>query len=84
MEPIGLTLKHEGFGRMGELMVLHECRGCGKLSINRIARDDDEHELMCVFEQSLGISAERRSQLLRRDIDLIGDVQEVRRQLFGG
>jgi len=83
MEPIGLTLKHEGFGRVGELMLVHRCHGCGKLSINRIARDDPEDMLMQIFEQSLGLAAAERARYARRDIDLLDEPTEIRRQLYG-
>ncbi len=41
MQLIGLTFKHEGvdkYGkvRQGELMIVHECTGCKKFSINPI------------------------------------------------
>ncbi len=80
MRPIGLTLKHEGFGRVGELMLVHECQGCGKLSINRIARDDYEDEILNVFEQSLRLDP---AQFARRDIELLDEPEEIRRQLYG-
>jgi hypothetical protein len=35
MEPIGLTFKKDG-----ELMIIHKCLSCQKLSNNRIAGDD--------------------------------------------
>lgn len=80
MQPIGLTLKHEGFGRVGELMLVHECRGCDKLSINRIARDDYEDEILSVFEQSLKLNPER---FTRQDIELLDESDEIHRQLYG-
>lgn len=80
MRPIGLTLKHEGFGRVGELMLVHECQGCDKLSINRIARDDYEDEILSVFEQSLKLNPERFSQ---QDIELLDEPDEIHRQLYG-
>lgn len=83
MEPIGLTLKHEGFGRMGELMLVHKCHGCGKLSINRIARDDLEHILLHIFEQSLLLDDHYRERLARRGIDLMDNSSEIHRQLYG-
>ena len=52
MEPIGLTFKHEGLSRIGELMLIHYCHGCGKLSINRIAADDMVEEVYGVYYQS--------------------------------
>lgn len=35
MEPKGLRFKHDG-----ELMIVHQCLSCGKISNNRIAGDD--------------------------------------------
>ena len=46
MKPIGLTLKDI----RGELMVVHLCLNCGKLSINRIAGDDNPHSLLSLLE----------------------------------
>jgi len=83
MRPICLTLKHEGFGRVGELMLVHECCSCGKLSINRIARDDFEDEVMHIFEQSHELDSRMRQQLEQEAIEPLDDVGEVRRQLFG-
>jgi hypothetical protein len=83
MRPIGLTLKHDGHGRVGELMLVHECCGCGKLSINRIARDDFETRILEIFEQSRALSSQMQGTLQHEDIDLLNDVDEVQRQLFG-
>ncbi|HEU4715895.1 MAG TPA: RNHCP domain-containing protein [Candidatus Saccharimonadales bacterium] len=84
MKPIGLTFKHEGMRRQGELMFVHECMGCGKLSINRIARDDDNDGVVGIFESS---KYDRRlARLLQgAGIHLLdaGDEEEVRLQLFG-
>jgi len=52
MIPLGLTFKQEGYGRQGELMLIHLCTVCQKLSINRIASDDITDEIIDVFEQS--------------------------------
>ena len=46
MEPIGLTFKYEGYGRQGELMLIHQCAECSHLSINRIAADDSNEEIL--------------------------------------
>jgi hypothetical protein len=61
-------------------MLVHECQGCDKLSINRIARDDYEDEILDVFEQSLRLSPK---QFARQGIDLLDEPEEIRRQLFG-
>jgi DNA-directed RNA polymerase subunit RPC12/RpoP len=45
MQPVGLTLKQirkkYGSPAGGELMLIHLCVECGRVSINRIAADDD-------------------------------------------
>lgn len=54
MMPVGLTLKNSrdkyAHKHQGELMLVHRCLGCGDLSINRIAADDDPEKLMAVLE----------------------------------
>jgi hypothetical protein len=86
MKPIGLTFKHEGYNRIGEIMLIHLCSVCGKLSINRIARDDPEYKILEIFYASSQLGNQAR-QMLRTDrIHLLteADEQQVRRQLFGG
>jgi hypothetical protein len=83
MEPIGLTLKHEGFGRVGELMLVHECRSCSKLSINRIARDDYDGEILNIFEQSRKIDQSQLTHMAREGIELLDEADEICRQLYG-
>lgn len=85
MEPIGLTFKHEGYNRIGEIMLIHLCSSCQKISINRIARDDPESKILEVFKQSFILSDEIKSRLMRNDIYLLtqADNEELRVQLFG-
>lgn len=85
MEPVGLTFKHEGYGRVGEIMVVHLCLGCKKISINRVARDDPEHMILAVFTNSLRLNTAQRRYFAERGIDLLGekDAQALRIQLFG-
>jgi hypothetical protein len=56
MQPVGLTLKQArkkyAWGQAGELMLIHQCTDCGKLSLNRIAADDDAGIILAVFEHS--------------------------------
>lgn len=89
MHPIGLTFKREGvdkYGkiRQGELMIIHRCEKCGKISINRIAGDDGSKEILNLFEKSKEDSKLRESLLLK-DIKLLeeSDREEVKDQLFG-
>lgn len=88
MEPIGLTVKATrkkyGPGR-GELMLVHACIECGKVSINRIAADDHPGTILAVFEGSSRLDASTRTRLeaggIRALTSLDGEV--VQAQLFG-
>lgn len=89
MQPIGLTLKatHKKYGpaRSGELMLIHQCLGCGKLSINRIAADDNPGKLLEVFRGSFDLDEQMKEQLAGSEIELLlpEDRQIVTDQLFG-
>lgn len=84
MKPIALTFKHEGAGRQGEIMLVHECTWCGIVSINRIASDDDSAIILSIFNKSaldhtlLGVLAKQGIVMLGRE-----DMTEVNTQLFG-
>lgn len=75
MEPIGLTVKMRpnkyGSWNCGELMVIHRCEACGKLSINRIAADDLSDNLMNVFRESARLDADTREKLAASGIRLL-------------
>jgi len=90
MEPIGLTFKHEGkdkYGqeKQGELMLIHQCLKCGKISINRLAADDDNQAILKVFEKSQQMDLKRKQQLKAQGIELLEekDKKEILTQLFG-
>jgi hypothetical protein len=84
MKPIGLTFKHEGLAKQGELMLVHECASCPKISINRIARDDGNDGILNIFTSSCS-DGRLRVRLNEQEICLLGesDEREVRIQLFG-
>lgn len=85
MRPIALTFKHEGFGRVGEIMLVHCCALCKKLSINRVARDDPEHSILAIFTESLQLENPQKVQLAQHSIDILtqDDRQVLMVQLFG-
>ncbi len=90
MEPIGLTLMNKGMDKYGqpkkgEIMLVHRCVGCDKISINRIAADDSEEKLWEVFGNSGKIDKKILQGLRGDNICLLDrkDSKEVRRQLFG-
>lgn len=84
MRPIGLTFKHEGYSRQGEIMLVHECSTCRKVSINRIAGDDNNDGIIAVFNGSLS-DCDLPSRLNKIGVRLLGlsDGGEVRIQLYG-
>ncbi len=69
----------------GELMLIHQCLGCGKIFINRIAGDDDPHELYRVFCNSVGMASDVYELLKKQDIIPLdsGNHAIVFSQLFG-
>jgi len=85
MKPIALTFKNEGldkYGRkkQGEIMIVHRCDKCGKISLNRIAGDDDPKEILKILEQtntSLYDLPKNIAVLTKKDKD------EVKKQLLG-
>jgi hypothetical protein len=90
MEPIGLTFKHEGLDkygrpRQGEIMIVHECTSCNKISINRIAADDNSETILSIFEYSLELNQNKREKLIQKEIQLIPLEKKsiVMKQLFG-
>jgi hypothetical protein len=89
MQPIGLTVKrnHNKYGEVthGELMLIHRCSECGKLSINRIAADDQAEKLMEIFYASCGLDTLIQHQLKESSIRLLQgeDLKLVAGQLQG-
>ncbi|GEM_PF-228033 len=88
MRPVGLTLKrsHNKYAiDDGELMLIHECLGCGKISINRIAADDNAELLVAVFNRSAEIDVHLLERLCAQGIRLLGmgDLNIVLSRLYG-
>jgi DNA-directed RNA polymerase subunit RPC12/RpoP len=89
MEPVGITTKQTSKrysrGCAGELMLVHQCTGCGKLSINRIAADDDAIAIYRVYERSLRLPKEIISRMHEQGILVLsaGDLTTVYSQLYG-
>ena len=89
MKPIGLTLKRTrkkyGMGQYGELMLIHQCEDCGRLSVNRIAADDDANLLFEIYKAALQLDPIRKAEFEASDIYALSEKEEeiVRTQLFG-
>ena len=89
MSPVGLTLKlsrkkYNPFTQ-GELMLVHRCVDCGKLSINRIAADDDPQHILNVLHQFPHLDPVAHQQLTQPDIQILGSAEQVlvQARLFG-
>jgi hypothetical protein len=89
MRPMALTLKRTGKKynqpNQGEMMLIHLCDECGKLSINRIAADDDIETVLEIFEGSRKLGTEMKSLLTESGISLLeaGDIHLVQERLLG-
>jgi len=89
MQPIGLTIKpaHNKYAccQLGELMLIHRCSDCGKLSINRLAADDQTDNIAHIYRASLNLDEETLQHLYEAGIHpLLGrDEFTVVSQLYG-
>ncbi len=72
MRPVGLALKRVnkkyGAEKSGELLLVHYCEECGKVSLNRLAADDDRQTLLETFQASLALEQPVRAALVENDI----------------
>jgi len=89
MQPIGLTLKRTrkkyGLAQYGELMLIHKCEDCGRISVNRIAADDDAALLFDIYPGSLRLDVYTKTKLASDGIQALdtSDKFIVHTSLFG-
>lgn len=89
MHPLALTLKRStkkyARANSGELMLVHGCDECGKLSINRIAADDSNTAVLEIFEASARLDDQTRTLLVQSGITMLNadDRPFVSKQLWG-
>lgn len=88
MRPVGLTFKRAGkkYGKdQGELMLVHQCEECGKVSINRIAADDIADHIYEIFEQSVSLNKSARALIEQSGVQMAARADEklVRARLYG-
>lgn len=85
MAPIALTFKKTKLGEIGEIMLIHQCEKCGKISINRIASDDSTEILEKLFHASLELPDGTKHILFENKIHPVTfeDREEFQIQLFG-
>lgn len=82
MQPVALTFKlprkKYASAQPGELMLVHQCTGCGGLSINRVAADDGLALLWDVFEAALALPPAVRAAAQADGIEFAGsEAREV-------
>lgn len=88
MAPVGLTTKNSRDKytrhRSGELMLVHRCKGCGGLAINRIAADDDPYKILGILQEHRMRKA-LAEDCLQQGINLLKqeDISLVHQRLFG-
>lgn len=90
MRPIGLTLKNAKLnaytGRTsGEIMLVHQCVSCGRISCNRIAGDDNGFAVVNLLGEPANLLLSTRNELNDLNIQLLSmdDEQMVSICLFG-
>jgi hypothetical protein len=90
MRPLALAFKNYEInpftGRgSGELMLIHQCTNCGKLSSNRIAGDDNEYQILCVLKESIDLNQILANQLKKLGLILLTseNKEEALASLFG-
>ena len=89
MQAVGLALKRTrkkyGLDACGELMLVHRCLDCGKVSANRIAADDDPLLVFGLYADSMKIEQSAKEAIEAAGVCLLDDWHEsiVRAQLFG-
>lgn len=89
MKPIGLTYKPRrnpyAPDSVGELALVHLCTRCAKLSINRIAADDDVQTILAVLEETTSLDVNLKRRLEREHLRLLGaeDITSIQRALLG-
>jgi hypothetical protein len=89
MKPVGLALKHSqkkyGSYSRGELMLVHKCMECSKVSLNRIAADDDIDKIWVIYTDSCQ-SEEKKAHYPGETVDIVLNRkagQLVHTQLYG-
>lgn len=90
MKPVGLCFKnfeqnpYTG-GLTGELMIVHLCLNCYRISSNRVAGDDNPYQVATLLEEPVKLEKEMINLLVKQGIKLLGqeDKQEVLTVLFG-
>ncbi len=90
MQPIAIAFKNYKVNPFtsrgnGELMVIHQCLNCGRVSPNRIAGDDSEYQILSILKESINLNENIAIQLKNLGLELITTInkEEALISLFG-
>lgn len=90
MQPIAIASKNykvnpfTGRGS-GELMIVHQCLNCGRISPNRIAGDDNEYQILSILKESTNLNEDVTTQFRNLGLEIItaSNKEEALISLFG-
>ena len=76
MRPVSLAFKNYEVNPFtsrgsGELMIVHQCLSCGKISPNRIAGDDNEYQILSILEDSFNLDTSLINKIKYLGISII-------------
>lgn len=89
MRPVGLTLKQTrnkyAQKLQGELMLVHQCTECEKISINRVAADDDSEAILALLVRFQELGEQMHAKLHSSGIRVLdaNEMDLLRQQLYG-
>jgi hypothetical protein len=76
MQPIATAFKNYEINPFtnrgsGELMIVHQCLSCDKISPNRIAGDDNEYQTLSILEDSFNLDSSLITKIKNLGINII-------------
>jgi hypothetical protein len=90
MQPVAIAFKDYRINPFtnkgsGELMIVHKCLNCAKLSPNRISGDDNEYQIVSILKESINLNENMLSQLRNMGLEPIttSNIIEAYISLFG-
>ena len=89
MQPVGLSRKpgrnKYAPARSGELLLVHLCVDCGRVSLNRLAADDDPEHVEAACRAASHLGSQSRLHLALVGVSLLdeSELASVRAQLYG-
>lgn len=90
MQPIAITFKNYRVNPFtdrgsGELVIVHQCLKCGRISPNRIAGDDSEYQILSIVNESMNLNRNITAQFKNMGLEPIttSNKEEAFISMFG-